>query len=110
MLQMPKNLLPHTVTVRVPKDTDGYGGQYEEPVTIEHVRVEPLYGTRLTDYQRQSGVSGIVYIDAVNSSPAMEVPAGSLVTLEGEPSPSNVFACHPIVGTGRVHHWELELR
>lgn len=109
MLQIPKRLLPHTIDVEIPKDTDGFGGVYEDPVTIEHVRVEPIYGIRATDYQLQNGVTGIVFIDAVNSSPAMEVPAGSLVTLEGEKAPSNVFACNAIVDANRVHHWELEL-
>ncbi len=110
MLQIPKRYLPHTVQVRVPKKVeDGFGGQYEEPVTIEHVRVEPIWTLRATQYQLQDGARGILYIDAVNSEGAFEIPAKSLVTLEGEPSPANVLACHPIIGVDRVHHWEVEL-
>lgn len=109
MLQIPKRYLPHTVQVQVPKDSDGFGGQYEEPQTIAHVRVEPLWTLRATQYQLQDGAHGILFVDAVNSEGAFEIPAGSLVTLEGEPSPANVLACHPFIGADEVHHWEVEL-
>lgn len=111
MLAIPKNLLPHTVEVKLPKDTDGFGGQHEEPVTIEHVRVEPVFGTRATDYQKQNGVTGVLIIDAVNSVPAMELPAGTLVTFPGEASPSNVFQTTAFYAFGdKPHHWESELK
>lgn len=109
MLQIPRRYLPHDVEVRLPKDTDGFGGQFDDAITIKHVRVEPVYAIRKTEHQLQDGVTGIMFVDAVNSAPAIEVPAGSLVYLPGETAPASVKACHAIVGINRVHHWEVEL-
>lgn len=109
MLQIPKRALPSTASVRVPLEGD-YGGEFAEPVAIGHVRYEKAAGIRRTDYQLQDGTTGIVFIDAVNSEGAFEVPASSMVSIDGAPEVC-VNACHPREQfAGRVHHWELEVR
>lgn len=108
MLPIPKSLLTQKATVRVPI-TGGYGGQYEEPVTIERVRFEPSSAISASSYQLQAPTKGTLIVDATNSSPAFEVPAGSLVSVDGELSEACVHECCPIREAGRIHHWELVL-
>lgn len=108
MLPIPKSLLTQTATVKAPIP-GGYGGQYAEPVTVEHVRFEPCLSASASTYQLQAPAKGTLFIDAANSSPAFEVPAGSLVSVDGEVSEACVRECCPIQEAGRVHHWELVL-
>lgn len=108
MLPIPKSLLRQTAAVRVPRD-GAFGGEYEEALAIEHVRFEPCAAIRQTDYQLQAPVAGTLFVDAVNSSPAMEVPAGSLVSVDGEVSEACVQECRVIRGAGSIHHWEAVL-
>lgn len=110
MRPIPKRLLPFSCEVRVPKDGGLMGGEYEEPVTLAHVAVEPVDRVRPTAYQLQDATNAVMYVDAVNTEGAFHVPSGSLVTLEGETSPSSVSSCHEFAPYGRVHHWELELK
>lgn len=94
--------------MRVPLEEGG--GEFAPPVPINNVRYEKAAGIRRTDYQLQDGTTGIVFIDAVNSEGSFEVPAGSLVSIDGAPEVC-VNECHPREGfAGRVHHWELEVR
>lgn len=65
---------------------------------------------RATDYQLQDGTSGLLFVDAVNTAGAVELPAGSLVSVDGGPE-CCVSSCTRCVDErGRVHHWEVELR
>lgn len=109
MMPIPKRLLPSSCTVRLPKADALMGGEYEEPVILAGVAVEPVDRVRPTAYQLQDVTNAIMYVDAVNTEGAIRIPPGSLVTLEGETSPSSVSACHEFSAFGRMHHWEVEL-
>ena len=66
---------------------------------------------RRTDYQLQAPVRGTLYIDPKASTGAFAIPAGSLVSVDGEVSEATVHECSPIKdGRGRVHHWEVVLK
>lgn len=109
MLAIPKRLLSQSVTVRLPV-AGGYGGECADPVYIEHVRFEAAAATSQTAYQLQAPIRGTLFIDAVNSSPAMELPAGTMVLLDGETAECTVRECQTLLdGRGRVHHWEATL-
>lgn len=109
MMPIPKRLLPHSVAVEVPKADALMGGEYEEPVRLDGVCVEPVSKVRPTSYQLQDATNAVMYVDAVNTKGAFAIPAGSLVTLSEGEAPSNVSACHALSAFGRVHHWEVEL-
>lgn len=108
MMPIPRRLLTQEATVRIPKE-GGYGGEYQEPTRISCVRFEPCLSVSASAYQLQAPAKGTLFIDATNSEPAMEVPAGSLVSVDGEVSEACVKECCPIREAGRVHHWELVL-
>ena len=102
---IPARLLADDAVVRVP---DGVGG-YAEGVAVSHVRFARTQGV-VDDYHRSADAgSGKVYIDAVSSDGAFEVPAGSRIDIGGYSYyVVEVKRCEDF--NGRVHHWELVVR
>lgn len=110
MMPLPRRLLRSTAKVKVPKEGSPYGGQYEEPVTIERVCFEAAASIRRTDYQLQAPLKGTLYIDPKVSEGAFAIPAGSLVSVDGEVSDAIVHECQPIPSLANLHHWEVLLK
>lgn len=101
---IPLELLPSTARVRVP---DGLGC-FPAAAVIANVRFERA-GTASCDAHRSAdGGCGVVYIDAVNSAGAFEVPAGSRIEVDGLSMGVRRVERHDGPG-GRVHHWKLEV-
>ena len=107
---IPLDLLPSTASVRVPDDAADRGGAFLEPVTVTNVRFERSANIRHTDYQLQDTTTGVLFVDALQSGGAFEIPAGSKVSVDGGPWMS-VSRCRAFEEfSGQVHHWEIELR
>lgn len=105
---IPRNLLPDTITVQVPYDGE-WGGEYAEPVEIAHVRYDSSVAVLRNAYQFEDGSQGLIYVDAANSEGAFAIPAGSLITLNGEKL-SVVKSTQYEDYNGHIHHWEVEVR
>jgi hypothetical protein len=108
MYSIPKRLLTDIADVRVPLDTQGYGG-YAEAVTLINVRFEQSQETVGGGYAMASPVKGMLYIDAVNTEGAFELPAGTMVRINGETAECCVSRCKACKAYGQIHHWECEL-
>lgn len=108
MLPIPLSLLPSSMAVRVPVDSD-YGGEYAEPVEVAHVRFDSSAVLSRRGYVLSDGSKGLVYADAVNSMGAFDMPVGSLVSIDGadEMSVKRVTPCKGFFGV--MHHWEIEV-
>ena len=110
MSPIPLSLLPDDMSVRVPVESE-YGGEIveeDDAVLIEHVRFSDSVSMARNGYVFSDGSKGLVYVDAVNSAGAFDVPVGSLVRI-GE-SELTVVKSVPCPGFfGVVHHWELEV-
>lgn len=101
---IPRKLLRASMEVAVP---DAEGG-YEEPVAVAPVRFEQTHEV-VSDTHRADAVTGKVYVDAVMSEGAFEIPAGSRVTIDG--ASLLVASVRRFEGPhDHVHHWELEVR
>lgn len=109
MIPLPRRLMRSTATVRVPKE-GGYGGEYEEPVTIKNVCFDANATIYVTDYQLQAPLKGVLFIDPRISEGAFEIPAGSLVSVDGEVSEATVHDCQPTPNAANLHHWEVVLK
>ncbi len=104
MRAMPRRLLPDTMEVREQTADGGFG----EAKTIAHVRFERKREA-CAEAHRSESLCGRVYVDAVTSVGAYEVPAGSRIEIRG--MPLFVESCTACEGAnGRVHHWELDVR
>lgn len=109
MRPIPPSLLPDSMDVRVPLDSD-LGGEFsEETARIEGVRFEDSAAMARRPYVLTDGSRGLVYVDAANSAGAFEVPVGSLVSVSGGGwmTAVKVVACRGFFGA--VHHWEIEV-
>ncbi len=113
MPPIPLSLLPDSMEVRVPVDSD-YGGEYAEAVTVEHVRFDGSMAMVRKGYVLSDGSKGLVYVDAANSTGATDgeggfvAPVGSIVKIGGEElSVVKVVPCPGFFGA--VHHWEIEV-
>ena len=102
---IPRRLLPDTAVVRVP---DGEGG-YEDGRMICNVRFERTQSVVDEPHRSADAGAGKVYVDAVNSAGAFEVPAGSRIEIRGASLyVAAVKRCE--AAGGRIHHWELSVR
>jgi hypothetical protein len=89
------------------RPADGQGG-YGAARMVRHVRLE-LVDAVSDEPHRESSCTGRVFVDAVNSQGAFEVPAGSRVVMGSLPG-MRVLSCRKCcVVRGQVHHWELEV-
>ncbi|MGI6535104.1 MAG: minor capsid protein [Eggerthellaceae bacterium] len=101
---IPRRLLPDDMLV-FPSNGDGTFGAAK---MVRHVRLE-LTDSVMDDPHRESAPSGRIFVDAVNSAGAFEVPAGSRVLVGALPR-MYVRSCKRcVVVRGQVHHWELEV-
>ena len=102
---IPLRLLAEDAVVRVP-DGDGGNG---EGVAVSHVRFARTQSVVDDGHRSTDAGSGKVYVDAVNSGGAFEVPAGSRIDI-GRHSyyVAECKRCEDF--NGHVHHWELMVR
>ena len=102
---IPLWLLGDTMLVSVP---NGRGG-FADPVEVSRVRFEREQSVADDAHRSADAGAGKVYIDALNSIGAFEVPAGSRIDIGGHSY--LVAECKRCEGfAGRVHHWELMVR
>ncbi len=102
---IPARLLPDTMSVRMPLAD----GTLADAVTVSRVRFQRVQSASEDGHRSADAGSGEVYVDAVNSGGAFEVPAGSRVTIDEHSY--LVAACRRCEDfNGRIHHWELDVR
>ena len=102
---IPARLLGDDAVVRV---LDGAGG-YTEDVVVSHVRFCKTQSVADDDHRSADAGAGKVYVDALNSVGALEVPAGSRIDIGGHSYyVAECKRCEDF--NGHVHHWELTVR
>ena len=74
---IPRAALPDTMTVRAPLPDGGFG----EPRMIAGVRFERTQSVSGDGHRSADAGTGTVFVDAVNSIGAFDVPAGSRVAV-----------------------------
>lgn len=99
---IPLWMLGDSMLVSVP---DGHGG-FSGPVEVSPVRFEEVQSASDEAHRSADAGGGTVFVDAVNSRGAFEVPVGSRVEIGGVSY--FVRKCKRRGEFGpRVHHWEL---
>lgn len=101
---IPRSALPDTMTVREPLPDGSFG----DPRIVAGVRFERTQKAVDDAHRSADAGGGTVFVDAVNSVGAFEVPAGSRVAVGGRSMlVRESHACCDLFG--RVHHWELKV-
>lgn len=102
---IPRSALPDVMTVRTPLADS----TFEEPQIIANVRFGRTQKASDDDHRSADASRGTVFVNAVNSIGAFDVPAGSRVAVSGRSMVmAESHACCDLFG--RVHHWELKVR
>ena len=102
---IPKRLLPDDMLVFLPAEGGGRG----ESRLVRPVRFARAGGAVSHPHRSADAGHGTVFVDAVNSEGALEVPAGARGLIGAGPS-MLVRPCRGCgVGRGQVHHWEREV-
>ena len=102
---IPLRLLAEDAVVRVPDGDGGYG----VGVAVSHVRFARTQSVVDDEHRSADAGNGKVYVDALNSDSAFEVPAGSRIDIGGHSYyVAEVKRCEDF--NGHVHHWELVVR
>ncbi len=107
MRQIPLKYLPHTLEVSLIDESADYEGEYLEPFTIEHVRFERVEALNETDYKLADGAKGRIWIDAINSSGACDLPVGAKVVIDNQNM--RVLTATPYFVSKDIHHWEVDV-
>lgn len=112
MRPIPLRHLPHTALIEQPDRSGRYGDAYQSPVEVSHVRYQAGRSLSATSWSEDAPESGLLFIDARNSSPALVPEVGARVTVSGNgldvtATVSGVETCSGPYG---VHHWEVTLR
>lgn len=108
MMQIPRSALTKIMSFEAPDPDAEYGGEFLAPRTIEFVRFERKEALNPKAYALADGAQGRIWIDAVNSKGACEVPKGSKVVI-GE-TRMQAVSCTPFEAMGRIHHWEVDVK
>lgn len=102
---IPVRLLAEDAVVRVPD----VAGRFCEGVAVSHVRFARTQSVVDDGHRSADAGAGKVYVDALNSAGAFEVPAGSRIDIGGHSY--YVAECRRCEDfNGHVHHWELVVR
>ena len=102
---IPRRLLVESCLVREPAPDGTFGS----PRQIRGVRFERAQSAVGDAHRSADAGAGVLYVDAVMSAGAYEIPAGSRVDIGGRSYLAAKVARFEATA-GRVHHWEVELR
>lgn len=110
MRPIPKRLLIHSIEYHKRIKDSRYGEGYEDPVTINFVRIEISYNVKKSASNEEKLFKGLLFIDAVNSSPMIEPKKESKITFDEGNEKREMFVQNvkPIYGF-KFHHYEVEL-
>lgn len=110
MTPIPRAVLPHTVTLNVPGQTDVWGRETDRTMgtEIRYVRIEPS-SKLVTDTQnRQIQLSALLFYDCTNSIPrGVAWKQGQRITFNGQRF--TVQVVEPLYGARELHHYEIGL-
>lgn len=109
MKPIPKRLLIHSAELSTPQNCDVWQKvTYSDPVTIQHVRIEPYTKIVLGADNTQRQQTATLFFDTANSSPSdTEFAVGQRVQSLGQMY--TVLTVERLYDDRRLHHYEVGL-
>lgn len=110
MIPIPKKMLPNKATYLKYKADDGEGSSYEEPVTLDHVKIDEQKQIVYTSNGTELVGNAMLFYDLVNSTGLDEKPVNeSLIIFEDRTY--TVVDTDVLRGnSNRPHHYEIKLK
>lgn len=108
---LPKSWLIHSIIYEgIIEGKDDYGNpQYAKPIEIKHVRYDSTTVFSRDSTQSKIVAEGVIFVDAVNSSPIPTFTEESKINFEGrELTLKKIIPCYQPT-KNIIHHWELEV-
>lgn len=105
---IPKKVLPHSIEYERYSGEGRNGPTYDMAITVKNVRIEPTSEKIVDGNGEQIQLKSKLFIDAVNSTPAVHLKAKSIVHFNGNDYYIQSVAPYYANSTN-VHHWELRL-
>lgn len=106
---IPSKLLIHSIEYEHYTGNDGWDDTWDEPITINNVRVEPVSQISRSSNAEGEQASHVVVVDRVHSSVFPDFAIKSRITFNGDPR--EVVDVKPFYGFGsKPHHYEVSLR
>jgi hypothetical protein len=107
---IPLKLLIHTVTYEEKLKGDGWSDGYAQPVTINHVLVQPASSIQRSSVATEIVYDSVLFFDMQNSTPVTDFVKGSKITLNGG-DPMYIEKVNTLYAFGDTpHHLEVGLR
>ena len=105
---IPKKLLIHSVIYTPPATNDGWDDAPGEPVTIDHVRVEPSKSYRYESDSTVNAPTHVVFVDREHSTTFPDFKLDSGIKWNGDDYKISKVKPH-YEFDDTPHHYELEL-
>lgn len=106
---IPKKLLIHSIEYEAFSGNDGWGDTWDEPITINNVRVNPVSSLNRSGNSEGEQVNHVVFVDRKHSSHFPVFTIRSRITFNGVPR--EVVDVKPFYGFDSTpHHYEIEVR
>lgn len=105
---IPKKLLPHTIEYERFAGDGRNGPTYDMAITVTNVRIEPTSEKSIDNNGEQIQLKSKLFIDAVNSSPLIDLKDKSVVHFNEKDYYVQSIATF-YTDNSLVHHWELGL-
>ncbi len=107
---LPKSWLIHTIVYEGYAEKDDLQNPiYDNPVAIEFVRHDPMTVFSRDSLQTKIIANGVIFVDAVNSTPIPDFKEESRITFKGDVMTlKKVVPCYQ-PKSDEIRHWELEV-
>ncbi len=105
---IPKRLLIHAVEYREYLEDDRWGDSFDDPITVEFVRLEPATALNRDTSKEEVVARSVLYIDRVHTKPFVMMKEKSKVTFQGKEYEVHKVNVHYTFGPD-PHHIEVEL-
>ncbi|KIN42422.1 putative minor capsid protein [Bacillus subtilis] len=108
---IPIELLIHSIEYEeIAEDTTGWGGEFEAPITIGKVRVEPVTAIMRNNVRDDVEGQSVIFIDRLNSKPFKRLKEQSRVTFNGKTYEVQKVKEMYDENPGAPHHYEVEIK
>jgi len=105
---IPKALLPHTVTLKTPREEGVFFDGEHDEITLYNVRIEENEKVRQTKSGENRTSGSRMYFDCVNSAPlTVNFNTNQLIVFCGQAY--KIEAVKAVMAANKIHHYRVDI-